>query len=154
MAISQKITTESDITLIVLQNCPPALSFVSGVFQRIGQFGVDVDMIALTPSQGSNTSISFTISDLDLDKILSFTAEIRDTYKVKAIVSSGNCKISVYDPNMVNAPGLAAQVFSAASRANADIRIITTSEVDISMLVTSADYPEVLKSMQDEFGIS
>lgn len=154
MAISPKITTEDDITLIILQNCPPELSFVSGVFQRIGQLGVDVDMIALAPSQGSNTSISFTISDLDLDKILSFTSELRDAYKVKAIVSSGNCKISVYDSNMVNAPGLAAQVFSAAASAKADIRIITTSEVDISMLVTSADYPETLKALQDRFHIS
>ncbi len=153
MAITPKITTESDITLIVLQNCPPELSFVSGVFQRIGQLRVDVDMISLAPSQGSNTSVSFTISDLDLDKILCFTSELRDKYKVKAIVSSGNCKISVYDPNIVNAPGFAAQVFSAAASANADIRIITTSEVDISILVTSADYPETLKAMQEKFGV-
>lgn len=153
MDISPKITMESDITLIVLQNCPPELSFVSDVFQRIGQLGVDVDMISLAPSQGSNTSVSFTISDLDLDKILSFTSELRDTIKVKAIVSSGNCKISVYDPNMVNAPGLAARAFSAAATAGADIRIITTSEVDISMLVTAADYPETMKALQDEFKI-
>lgn len=153
MAISPKITTENDITLIVLQNCPPELSFVSGVFQRIGQLGVDVDMIALAPSQGSNTSVSFTISDFDLDKILSFTSELRDTNSIKAIVSSGNCKISVYDSQMVHAPGLAAEFFAAAASANADIRIITTSEVDISMLVTAADFPETLKAMQDRFGV-
>jgi aspartate kinase len=153
MAISPKITTENDITLITLQNCPPELSFVSDVFQKIGQFGVDVDMISLAPSQGSNTSISFTISDFDLDKILSFTSRLHDTINVKAIVSSGNCKISVYDPNMVNAPGIAAQVFAAAASANSDIRVITTSEVDISLLVTAADYPETMKALQDKFGV-
>lgn len=154
MALSPTVTTDNDITLVTLQNCPPELSFVADVFRKIGQLGVNVDMISLTPSQGSNTSVSFTIADIDLDKILSFTAELRDTVKIKAIVSSGNCKISVYDAHMVNAPGLAAQVFSAAASAGADIRIITTSEVDISLLVTAADAPETLKALQEKFGVS
>ncbi len=151
MALSPKVTTENDITLVTLQNCPPELNFIADVFKKIGELGVNVDMISLTPSQGSNTSVSFTIADADLDKILSFTSELRDVVKVKAIVSSGNCKVSVYDPNMVNAPGLAAQVFSAAACAGADIRIITTSEVDISLLVTTADSPETVKALQEKF---
>lgn len=151
MALSPTVTIDNDITLVTLQNCPPELNFVADVFRKIGQLGVDVDMISLTPSQGSNTSVSFTIADIDLDKILSFTAELRDTVKAKAIVSSGNCKISVYDASMVNAPGLAAQVFSTAASAGADIRVITTSEVDISLLVTAADAPETLKALQEKF---
>lgn len=151
MALCPKITTENDITLVTLQNCPPELNFVADVFKKIGQLGVDVDMISLAPSQGSNTSVSFTIADTDLDKILSFTSELRDTVCVKAIVSSGNCKISVYDSSMVNAPGLAAQVFAAAASAGSDIRIITTSEVDISLLVTSADALEIMKALQEKF---
>lgn len=151
MAILPKITTEDDITLITLQSCPSELSFVADVFQKIGQLDVDVDMISLAPSQGSLTSISFTIADSDLDKILSFTSELHDTIKVKAIVSSGNCKISVYDQNMKNAPGIAAQVFAAAASVNSDIRIITTSEVDISLLVTSADFPETMKALENKF---
>jgi aspartokinase len=153
MALSPKVTLENDITLIVLQDCPPELNFVADVFQKIGQLGVDVDMISLAPSQGSNTSVSFTIADTDLDKILSFTSELRDKVRVKAIVSSGNCKISVYDPNMVNAPGLAAQVFAAAASVNSDIRLITTSEVDISLLVTAADAPETVKALESEFKV-
>ena len=151
MALSPKVTMENDITLIVLQDCPPELNFVSDVFQKIGQHGVDVDMISLAPSQGSNTSVSFTIADVDLDKILSFTSDLRDKVRVKAIVSSGNCKISVYDPNMVNAPGLAAQVFAGAASVNSDIRLITTSEVDISLLVTAADAPETVKALENKF---
>lgn len=153
MALSPKVSMENDITLIVLQDCPPELNFVSDVFQKIGQRGVDVDMISLAPSQGSNTSVSFTIADADLDKILSFTSDLRDKVRVKAIVSSGNCKISVYDPNMVNAPGLAAQVFAAAASVDSDIRLITTSEVDISLLVTAADAPETVKALESNFTV-
>ncbi|MCI1956367.1 MAG: hypothetical protein LKJ21_08375 [Oscillospiraceae bacterium] len=151
MALSPKITTEDDITLVTLQNCPSELSFVADVFQKIGGLGVDVDMIDLAPSQGMFTSVSFTIADNDLDKILSFTSKLHDTIQVKAIVSSGNCKISVYDLNMKNSPGVAAQVFAAAASVNSDIRIITTSEVNISLLVTAADFPETLKALKNKF---
>jgi len=151
MDTSPRITVDDDITLITLQNCPAELSFVAEVFQKISQLGIDVDMISLAPSQSSTTSISFTVSDYDLDKLLNFTSELHNKTKIKAIVSSGNCKISIYDKNMKNSPGIAAQVFAAASRAESDIRIITTSEVDISILVTAADFPETLKALKEKF---
>ena len=151
MDLSPTITTSSDITLVTLQGCLSELKFISNVFERIGILGVDVDMISLAPTQGAYTSVSFTISDNDLDKIFNFTSELHDSAKIKVIVSSGNSKISVYDPNMKNAPGFAAQVFSAAASVNADVRIITTSEVDISILVTAADFQETLKALQNKF---
>ncbi len=152
MNLSPQVTAENDITLITLQNCPSELDFVGKVFQKISQLGVDVDMISLAPTQGTSTSISFTIFDNDLDKILGFTSELHEKTNVKAVVSSGNCKISVYDPNMKTAPGVAAQVFLAASAASSDVRIITTSEVDISLLVTAADFTETMQAVKERFG--
>jgi Aspartokinases len=151
MITAPTITTENDITLITLQNCPSELTFIADVFHKIAGFGVDVDMISLAPTHAAYTSISFTINDNDLGKILAFTSELHEKFKIKTIVSSGNCKISVYDQGMKNSPGVAAGVFSAASAANTDIRIITTSEVDISLLVTAADFNETLKAIESSF---
>jgi hypothetical protein len=36
MALSPKVSVKEDITLIVLQDCPPELNFVADVFQKIG----------------------------------------------------------------------------------------------------------------------
>lgn len=144
------ITTTSDITLITLQNCPSDLTFTASVFRKIAELGVDVDMISLAPTQGAYTSISFTISDNDLGKILAFTSDLHDNSNIKTIASSGNCKISVYDQGMKNCPGVAAQVFAAAAKVETDIRIITTSEVDISLLVTDADFNGTLSAIEAE----
>ena len=143
------ITTSNDITLITLQNCPSDLSFVANIFQRISGFGVNVDMISLAPTHGAFTSISFTIADNDLGKILVFTSDLHDNSNIKTIVSSGNCKISVYDQGMKDTPGVAAKVFTAAAKIETDIRIITTSEVDISLLVTAADFDQTLKEIEN-----
>ncbi|WP_411676784.1 ACT domain-containing protein [Caproicibacter sp.] len=151
MNLSPKITTVSDITLITLQKCPSELEFIANIFQRIAGLGVDVDMISLAPTQGAYTSVSFTISDNSLDKILSFTSELRNQRQISAVASSGNCKISVYDAGMINSPGVAAEVFDVASTVHADIRLITTSEVDISLLVTAADFQETLNALTNRF---
>ena len=50
---------------------------------------------------------------------------------------------------MKNTPGIAAQVFRAISGTDADIRLITTSEVEISLLVTEADFDTVLNALQE-----
>ncbi len=141
------ISVFEDITLITLQNIPADINFVADVFRTIGDLGVDVDMISLSPVQSSRTSLSFTIADEDLVKVLSYTSTLDDG-SVKPIVSSGNCKISINDTEMEHCPGAAAKVFARAAAANTDIRLITTSEIQISLLVSKADFDSTFASLQ------
>ncbi len=144
----QSIVVSDDITLITLQNIPADISFVSEVFEKIAEMGVDVDMISLSPVQSSMTSLSFTINDDDLIKILGYTSKLNDG-SIKPIVSSGNCKISVNDPGMENCPGVAARIFRCAADVGTDIRLITTSESQISLLVTKSDFDSAYAAIQN-----
>ncbi len=145
------INVSEDITLVILQNIPSDISFVTDVFNNIAAMDVDVDMISLSPAQSSQTSLSFTISDEDLVKILGYTRKLNDN-SIKVIVSSGNCKISIDDDGMENCPGVAARVFSVAAKANTDIRLITTSEDQISLLVTKSDFDTTYAALTSELG--
>ena len=142
------IVISDDITLITLQNIPADMDFVSGVLENIAEMGVDVDMISLSPVQSSKTSLSFTIDDDDLMKILGYTSKMNDG-TIKPIVSSGNCKISVNDPGMENCPGVAARIFRCAADVGTDIRLITTSESQISLLVTKSDFDSAYAAIQN-----
>ncbi len=142
------ITTTSEITLITLQNCPSDITYLADFFQKVAGLGVNVDMISLAPAHGAITSLSFTIADNDLVKILNFTSKLREETGIKTIVSSGNSKIAVYDAKMKNTPGVAAKVFQAAAKVNTDLRIISTSDVEIAILVTAADYNDTLESIE------
>lgn len=142
------IVVSDDITLITLQNIPADIDFVSEVFEKIAEMDVDVDMISLSPVQSSMTSLSFTINDDDLIKILGYTSKLNDG-SIKPIVSSGNCKISVNDPGMENCPGVAARIFRCAADVGTDIRLITTSESQISLLVTKSDFDSAYAAIQN-----
>ena len=144
------VTTTDGITLITMPNVPADIDFVAKIFENIASLGINVDMISLTPPQGSNIDLSFTISDDDLGKLLAYNAERRSKGEssIQPVVSSGNCQISVCDEAMETTPGMAAKVFRAAAKASADIRIITTSEVQITLLVTQADFDAVYEEIK------
>ncbi|MCR4616193.1 MAG: ACT domain-containing protein [Clostridiales bacterium] len=143
-----KITVTEDVTLIFLHDYPADIKLVADIFKKIADAGIDVDMISQASPNGQHSSLSFTVFDDDFGKILGIVAKLRDhNPELKIGVSSGNCKISVYNENMKGTPGVAAAVFDAVSCANTDIRMITTSEVDISILVVKADVEAAVASL-------
>ena len=148
MSASTVISTVDNITLITLQDFPANVASIAKIFDAISQFGINIDMISMAPTHGATTGLSFTISDEDMIDILGFTSQLKRETDMDVIVSSVNHKISVYDPAMKNTPGVAAQVFNAISQTDADIRLITTSEVEISLLVTEADFDTVLGALE------
>jgi len=145
------ITTLDNITLVTIQSFPADVASISQIFEEISKYNINIDMISMAPTHGAYTTLSFTISDDDLVDMLAFTTSLKSKLNVNVIVSSVNHKISVYDESMKDTPGIAASVFHAISSTNADIRLITTSEVEIALLVSEADYDTVLQSLQSRF---
>lgn len=148
MSSSTVISTVDNITLVTLVGFPANVDSISHIFEAISKYDINIDMISMAPTHGAFTGLSFTISDNDLIDILAFTTQLKRETDVNVLVSSVNHKISVYDPAMKNTPGIAAKVFSAISGTNADLRLITTSEVEISLLVTEADFDTVLSALE------
>ena len=65
------------------------------------------------------------------------------------IVSSVNHKISVAGPGHEEHPGhRPPRCSTPIAQTDADIRLITTSDIEISLLVTEADYDTVLAAIQ------
>lgn len=148
MGANTVVSTVDNITLVTLVGFPAEVDSISKIFEAISQYDINIDMISMAPTHGAFTGLSFTISDNDLVDVLAFTTQLKKETDVHVIVSSVNHKISVYDPAMKNTPGIAAKVFGAIANTKADLRLITTSEVEISILVTEADFDTVLSAIE------
>lgn len=149
MKAIDRITVTEDVTLISLNDSPADIKLISKIFDMISSAQIDVDMISQTPPNGSHSSLSFTVKDEEFGNILKITAELRRLNpEIKISVSSGNCKISIFGESMKGKPGVAAKVFGAAASINSDIRMITTSETDISLLVAKVDVETAVKAIE------
>ncbi|MCI6007791.1 ACT domain-containing protein [Oscillospiraceae bacterium LCP25S3_E10] len=144
--MSAKIQVSNDITLVTLRNAPADMDFIASVFEDIAALNIDIDMISLSPVQGSSTSVSFTINDDDLMPLLGYTSKLKSK-NIKPIVSSGNSIISLMDDDMADHPGVASKIFRAIADSNIDLRIVTTSQVQVSVLVTDAVFEQAYKAL-------
>jgi aspartate kinase len=149
-----KITLNEDVALVTLRNSPSDMKFFSRVFGEIARKGINVDMISQTAPLGGLTSLSFTVPDESLGDILEIFARFRAEYPgIKSDISGGNCKISFFGEQMRYMPGVAANVFEAIAGMKVDIIIITTSEIDISVLIPKSDYESFSNVFESLFGV-
>jgi len=152
MDIIESIRVDEAVTLISFEDFPADMDTVAAVFAQIADAGVDVDMISQCPLGGTHSGLSFTVRDADFGQILPIVTGLRAKNKdLRMSVSSGNCKISVFGEQMNGLPGVAARVFRAAAGAGADLRLITTSETDISLLVVPADTEGTVRAIAEAF---
>lgn len=150
----KKITACEDVALVTLRNSPSDMKFVTQVFDTIAQKGINVDMISQTAPIGGKISLSFTICEEDLGAVIELLASLHGGNPgIKSDISGGNCKISLYGEPMRFTPGVAALVFDTIAALNIDVRIITTSEIDISILVPNAEIHLAMEAFEKEFGI-
>ena len=142
------ITMIENITLISINDSPADFKVVAQIFEMLSNAGIDVDMISQNPPQGKTSNLSFTVNDEDLGKVFETASKLRELYpELKLAISSGNTKLSVFGEGMKNCPGVASKVFSAISSENVEVRMITTSEVDISVLVYNHDGEAVYSAL-------
>lgn len=149
-----KIIVNDDITLISLCDCSADVAHLADVFTLIAQADIDVDMISQFPPSGANSGFSFSVSDNDFVTVLPIAASLREKMpKTKISVSSGNSKLTITGENMNGTPGVAADVFTALAKAEIDVRMITTSENEISLLVIKSDVDGAVKAIKEQFSI-
>ena len=152
MKLVDNIFVTEDVTLFSLCDAPADIEHMAEVFKMIADAGIDVDMISQFPSSGSGSGFSFTVNDKDFVPVLSIASELRTrSPKTKISVSSGNCKITVSGEEMRGTPGVSARIFKATASVNADVRMITTSEIEISLLVVKSDFDNVIEAIKAEF---
>ncbi len=139
-------TFTEDITLVVLDEAPADLCFVASAFEALSVGKINIDMISnlrqkvhhrVSPLP-SQTAISERLSR----QLQSFAKFSR---KSKFRSAAGNTKLLISGDDMKNNYGIAAEVFNAVAATHADVRMITTSETDISLLITNPDV-ELIKS--------
>ncbi len=147
-----QIDVKEDITLITFNKVPSDLLFVSQIFTEFGNAKLNIDMISQTAPCSGYVSISFTAEGTMLRSVLDITAKFREKFpSMKPLVSSGNCKITISSDLMRENYGIAAKVFSVLSQAQVDLLLITTSESEISLLISQSQLFRAQAALEEAF---
>lgn len=147
-----KITVTEDVALITFAKIPADLGLISSIFLKFGESDINIDMISQMAPKGDTTGISFTVDSKNLVKVLELVNEFRETSpSIKPLIVGGNVKIQLYGESMPKMTGVAARALAALAKSGSDLVLTTTSEVDISLLVTQAHCEDALAALREEF---
>lgn len=150
-----KISVSDDIALVTFNRIGADLKFISSVFGDFAGQGINIDMISQSAPTGDRVDISFTISGDDLVKVLALVNKYKADYPdVKPLVSNGNSKVQLFGEEMREMEGVAGKAIAAAAAADAHVLMITTSEVDISLLLSAYNLDQTISLLEQQFGIT
>lgn len=131
-----KIDMFDKIAIVTFENAPANISFVSEIFDLVAKASINVDMISQTAPKSAVNNISFTVPDNRVADVLQAVNKIGG---IKPLISPGNVKISLFAEDMPTKIGVAADVFKKLNASSIDIMLITTSDVDISIIIQSVN---------------
>jgi len=128
----------------------PGIAF--RIFSLLAQNNVNVDIILQSVGRDDTKDISFTVSKSNLGKAVEVLKENLELIGGKGIdVDTDVSKVSIVGAGMVNNPGVAAKMFEALFEANINIKMISTSEIKVSVLIEAKDAAKAVRAVHDKF---
>ena len=94
-------------------------------------------MISQSAPHGTSIDFSFTASSSDLPLVMKAisAANLDKDAKASPLISVGYSKLNLFGEEMVTSCGVAARALNALAIAGIEVLLITTSDLDISLLV-------------------
>ena len=141
-----KDTNVARISVIGLEDVP-GVAF--RLFSLMGQKNIVVDIILQSIGRNGTKDISFTVSENQLPLAVSV---LEDVYgKGSVSVESDVAKVSVVGAGMETNAGVAAKMFEALYSVGANIHMISTSEIKISVLRDRNDADKAVAAIHEAF---
>ncbi|MHB8291927.1 MAG: aspartate kinase [bacterium] len=130
------VACDKDEAKLSIIGIPDKPGIAAAIFSSIADAGVVVDMIIQNISVEGFTDLTFTVTKKDLKKALEIAQNIGKKLNAKEVLSDDKiAKISAIGVGMRNHFGTASTMFSALSKENINIMMISTSEIKISCVV-------------------
>ena len=149
------VSLERNQAKVTIDDVPDRPGISAVIFGAIAQANVVVDMIVQNVAFDGETDISFTIAAADLPKAEIALRAILPALgeKVTLRTESGIAKLSVVGIGMRSHSGVAATMFRALSDANANILMISTSEIKTAVIVKEEDIEKAAEAVHAAFGL-
>ena len=133
-----RISSEQDVMMITFTEADTA-SALADALTAFAQKGVVVDMICQSAPRAATIDFSFTIS------------EYRTGAGSAPLISSGYSKINLFGEEMVTSCGVAALALRTLRDVGIEVVLITTSDLDISLLVRGENEDSALNVLRQAF---
>ena len=140
---------DAKITIAGVKDKPGVAALI---FEPLSKNLINVDMVVQNISlDGKETDLTFTIKSEDVKKTEKIIKENKRISYRKLSFDKNLGKISIIGVGMITAPGITYRMFKALASKKINIMVISTSEIKISVLISSRFIKKAIAVLHKEF---
>jgi aspartate kinase len=140
-----------DEARITLEGVPDRPGVSHRIFAAMAEQNIVVDMIAQNVGSAGRASIGFTVLGNELKNALAVLQPLAVELGAALEHEQDVSKVSVVGTGMRTHPGVAQRMFAALAQAGVNLKMITTGDIKISVLVHRADGIKALRAVHQVF---
>ncbi len=138
---------------IGLVGIPDRPGVAARVFNALGKAGISVDMIiqGVPRHEASRTQMAFTVHRDFVEDAMDVIRPVLETLGGEVVVKQDIAKLSIVGVALASTPGIPSRMFEAVASVGANIHMIATSEVRISVIIDADRAEEALRAVHSAF---
>jgi len=140
---------DAKITIVGVKDKP---GVAASIFKPLSKNLINVDMVVQNISlNGKETDLTFTIKSDDLKKTEKLIKQNKKISYKNLSFDKEVSKVSIIGVGMITTPGITFRMFQALALKNINILVISTSEIKISVLVSTKNVKKAVAVLHKEF---
>jgi aspartate kinase len=147
------VTVDRDQARLAILKVPDRPGVAGEIFGALAEHRVSVDMIIQAFHEDRSVNdITFTVKSSDLNTARAALEEAASRTGAEGVLADEDvAKVSIVGAGLMDQPDVAARMFSALGRAGINIKMISTSEIRISCVVSDRDAERAVTVVHDLF---
>jgi aspartate kinase len=145
------IVHDLDVSRITLNGIRTGPGTLSRVFAPLAERGISVDVIVESGVKGGGADVAFTVKRGDFAEARRLAGEVANSLGGVVEGEENLGKVSVVGTGMLNRPGYAAKMFASLGEAGIPIRMVSTSEIQVTCVVPAERVEEAVRQLHKDF---
>tara|TARA_R110002096_G_scaffold269820_9_gene463694 strand:- start:523 stop:1743 length:1221 start_codon:yes stop_codon:yes gene_type:complete len=154
-ALISGIAFNRDEAKVTLEGVPDMPGVAAAILKPISDANIEIDMIVQNIAEDKTTDFTFTVHRNEYPKTMQILQNICQELGAKKVTGDDKIvKVSIVGVGMRSHAGIASQMFSALADEGINIRMISTSEIKISVVVDEKYLELAVRTLHESFGLS
>src|ERR671932_564834 len=145
------IVHDLDVSRVTLNGIRTGPGTLSRVFAPLAERGISVDVIVESGVKEGGADVAFTVPRADFAEARPNAGQVADALGGVVEGEEGLGKVSVVGTGMLNRPGYAARMFTSLGEAGIPIRMVSTSEIQVTCVVPAERVEEAVRQLHRDF---
>jgi aspartate kinase len=145
------VTKDKDVALVSVLGVEDNPGVAFNIFSKLSQKNINVDIILQSFGRNGTKDIVFTVNKDNGPLAVDLLKESSHLQNAQIVCDTSVAKVSIVGAGMESHPGTATKMFEALYERNINIKMISTSEIKISVIIDAEDADRAVTAVHEAF---